>query len=249
MLSISCNFAFCCTLCSAGFYICWGCLVWVPSIYTSPGMYLVNHPVNLGTQVNNFIELLDCVFNGSFALQLALFILVSGLLCIYINYDCDRQRQEFRRTNGKCLIWGKAPSKVLTSSRTILSGNRTVYIQKMLAYVSEILNTLTLTDSSLLSYRERGDKDQPSPDFWMFMFWLGNWSVFRINFTNFEVLGRWGVSRHFHYVPEILAAFFWSVFLQQLFVLMITTMYCYRYGKYWKMYCNKVPYRVIPGIH
>lgn len=35
----------------AGFYICWGCLVWVPSIYTSPGMYLVNHPVNLGPQV------------------------------------------------------------------------------------------------------------------------------------------------------------------------------------------------------
>lgn len=37
---------------AAGFYICWGCLVWVPSIYTSPGMYLVNHPVNLGTQVS-----------------------------------------------------------------------------------------------------------------------------------------------------------------------------------------------------
>lgn len=38
---------------SAGFYICWGCLVWVPSIYTSPGMYLVNHPVNLGAQVSS----------------------------------------------------------------------------------------------------------------------------------------------------------------------------------------------------
>lgn len=45
--------------------------------------------------------------------QLALYILVAGILCIYINYDCDRQRQEFRRTNGKCLVWGKAPSKVL----------------------------------------------------------------------------------------------------------------------------------------
>jgi len=44
--------------------------------------------------------------------QLALFILVAGILCIYINYDCDRQRQEFRRTNGKSLVWGKAPSKV-----------------------------------------------------------------------------------------------------------------------------------------
>ncbi|KAI3858637.1 hypothetical protein MKW92_000426, partial [Papaver armeniacum] len=34
----------------AGFYICWGCLVWVPSNYTSPGTYLVNHPVDLGTR-------------------------------------------------------------------------------------------------------------------------------------------------------------------------------------------------------
>ncbi|KAF5807426.1 putative 7-dehydrocholesterol reductase [Helianthus annuus] len=40
----------------AGFYICWGCLVWVPSIYTSPGMYLVNHPVSLGPQVIFFIN-------------------------------------------------------------------------------------------------------------------------------------------------------------------------------------------------
>ncbi|XP_059280999.1 7-dehydrocholesterol reductase-like, partial [Lycium ferocissimum] len=35
----------------AGFYICWGCLVWVPCIYTSPGMYLVKQPVHLGLQV------------------------------------------------------------------------------------------------------------------------------------------------------------------------------------------------------
>ncbi|KAH9667882.1 7-dehydrocholesterol reductase [Citrus sinensis] len=83
----------------AGFYICWGCLVWVPSVYTSPGMYLVNHPVHLGT-------------------QLALFILAAGILCIYINYDCDRQRQEFRRTNGRCLVWGKAPSKIVASYTT-----------------------------------------------------------------------------------------------------------------------------------
>ncbi|KAI3832883.1 hypothetical protein MKW92_019882, partial [Papaver armeniacum] len=37
----------------AGFYIFWGCLVWVPSNYTSPGTYLVNHPVDLGTQVTS----------------------------------------------------------------------------------------------------------------------------------------------------------------------------------------------------
>ncbi|MBU6446302.1 MAG: 7-dehydrocholesterol reductase, partial [Verrucomicrobia bacterium] len=32
----------------AGFMICWGCLVWVPCIYTSPTMYLVHHPIHLG---------------------------------------------------------------------------------------------------------------------------------------------------------------------------------------------------------
>lgn len=33
----------------AGYYLCWGCLVWVPSVYTSPAMYLVQNPISLGT--------------------------------------------------------------------------------------------------------------------------------------------------------------------------------------------------------
>ncbi|KAG2650821.1 hypothetical protein PVAP13_1NG168600 [Panicum virgatum] len=174
----------------AGFYICWGCLVWVPSIYTSPGMYLVNHPVNLGP-------------------QLALSILLAGILCIYINYDCDRQRQEFRRTNGKCSVWGKAPSKIVASYQTTKGETKT---------------SLLLTS------------------------------------------GWWGLSRHFHYVPEILSAFFWTVpalfshFLPYFYVIFLTILLFDRakrdddrcsskYGKFWKMYCNKVPYRVIPGIY
>ncbi|CAN1298863.1 7-dehydrocholesterol reductase [Linum perenne] len=48
--------------------------------------------------------------------QLALLILAAGIVCIFVNYDCDRQRQEFRRTNGKCLVWGKSPSKVVFHS-------------------------------------------------------------------------------------------------------------------------------------
>ncbi|KAG6764967.1 hypothetical protein POTOM_028981 [Populus tomentosa] len=136
----------------AGFYICWGCLVWVPSVYTSPGMYLVNHPVNLG-------------------LQLALYILAAGVLSIYVNYDCDRQRQEFRRTDGKCLVWGKAPSKIVASYTTTSGETKT---------------SLLLTS------------------------------------------GWWGLSRHFHYVPEILAAFFWTVpalfnhFLPYFYVIFLT---------------------------
>ncbi|KAJ7952070.1 7-dehydrocholesterol reductase [Quillaja saponaria] len=173
----------------AGFYICWGCLVWVPSVYTSPGMYLVNHPVNLGT-------------------QLALYVLLAGILCIYINYDCDRQKQEFRGTNGKCLVWGKAPSKIV-ASYTTTSG--------------ESKNTILLTS------------------------------------------GWWGLSRHFHYVPEILAAFFWTLpalfnhFLPYFYVIFLAILLVDRakrdddrcrskYGKYWILYCQKVPYRIVPGI-
>ncbi|KAJ6349719.1 hypothetical protein OIU78_006016 [Salix suchowensis] len=137
----------------AGFYICWGCLVvWVPSVYTSPGMYLVNHPVNLG-------------------LQLALYILAAGVLSIYVNYDRDRQRQEFRRTNGRCLVWGKAPSKIVASYTTASGESKT---------------SLLLTS------------------------------------------GWWGLSRHFYYVPEILAALFWTVpalfnhFLPYFYVIFLT---------------------------
>ncbi|KAL2932747.1 7-dehydrocholesterol reductase [Bienertia sinuspersici] len=174
----------------AGFYICWGCLVWVPSIYTSPGMYLVNHPVHLGV-------------------QLSVYILVAGLLCIFINYDCDRQRQEFRRTNGKCLVWGKAPSKIVATYTTTSGETKT---------------SLLLTS------------------------------------------GWWGLSRHFHYVPEILSAFFWTLpalfnhFLPYFYVIFLTILLVDRairdddrcrskYGKYWKLYCGKVPYRIVPGIY
>jgi 7-dehydrocholesterol reductase len=39
----------------AGYYICWGCLVWVPSIYTSPTLYLVNHPNHLGSLLTTLL--------------------------------------------------------------------------------------------------------------------------------------------------------------------------------------------------
>ena len=55
----------------AGYYICWGCLVWVPCTYTLATYYLVEHPVALSSGV-------------------ALSMLLAGVLCIWINYDCDR---------------------------------------------------------------------------------------------------------------------------------------------------------------
>ena len=173
----------------AGWYICWGCLVWVPTIYTGTGIHLVNHPIELG-------------------LPLSLFFFISGVVCIWINYDADHQRATFRSTHGRQKIWGKEPEKIVASYTTIDG------VEK---------------ESLLLCS------------------------------------GWWSISRHFHYLPEIGAAFFWCIpalnLQQPLF-------YCFpfltallldrgfrddarcadKYGKHWDAYCEKVPYKFIPKI-
>jgi 7-dehydrocholesterol reductase len=74
----------------AGFYICWGCLVWVPAVYTSPTLYLVQNPFDLTT------------FS-------AVLLFLVGASAIIINYLADRQRQKVRASQGSCRIWGKVP--------------------------------------------------------------------------------------------------------------------------------------------
>jgi 7-dehydrocholesterol reductase len=174
----------------AGYYICWGCLVWVPSVYTSHSFYLATHAPNIGI-----------------ATSLVIFSL--GALMIWVNYDSDNQRFIFRKTNGQCTIWGKEPTKIV-AEYTTSNG--------------EVRKSLLLTS------------------------------------------GWWSISRHFHYVPEILASFFWSLpaldsaFLAPYFYVIYLTILlvdrAYRdddrckkkYGPYWKLYCDKVPYKVVPGL-
>ena len=76
----------------AGYYICWGCIVWVPFFYAMTSYYLVS---NSGT--NSLISIL-------------LFII--GILSIGINYWADYQRKKFRETGGTCKIFGK-PAKFM----------------------------------------------------------------------------------------------------------------------------------------
>lgn len=174
----------------AGYYICWGCLVWVPGIYTSPSMYLVGHPNHLHT-------------------GLAVFIFAAGVMSIMINYLADRQRQIVRATDGNCTIWGSKP-RIIVANYTTESG-----IHKQ---------------------------------------------------NNLLFSGWWGIARHFHYVPEIAAAFFWSVpalfvnFSPYFYVCFLTLLLLDRanrddlrcaikYGNYWQNYCAKVPYKIIPFIY
>lgn len=173
----------------AGYYICWGCLVWVPGIYTSPTLYLVNHPNQLG------------LFWSSF-------IFIMGTACILINYSADRQRQIVRARQGQCKIWGKAP--VITKA----------------AYTTST-----------------GERKQ----------------------NILLASGWWGLSRHFHYIPEILAAFCWTVpalfthFLPYFYVVFLTILLADRafrddkrcaskYGEDWHRYCQLVPYKIIPYV-
>jgi 7-dehydrocholesterol reductase len=78
--------------------------------------------------------------------------------------------------------------------------------------------------------------------------------------------GWWGIARHFHYIPELLATLFWclpagfdNIFMPYFYFLYLTPLLIHRllrdeercskkYGKYWDQYCQKVPYRFIPYI-
>ncbi|XP_059156341.1 uncharacterized protein LOC131941239 [Physella acuta] len=173
----------------AGFYICWGCLVFLPGFYAAVTSYLVSHPVNLGPGV-------------------AAGILFSGAASIYINYAADAQKQKARGANGNCTIWGRR---------------------------AEIVHA---------RYRlENGDVKE----------------------NILLASGWWGLSRHFHYIPEILLAFFWSVpalfdhLLPYTYVIYLTVLLIQRsyrdeikcglkYGDFWHQYCRKVPHKIVPFI-
>lgn len=173
----------------AGFYICWGCLVWVPCIYTSPSMYLVLHPVHLQT-------------------GLAILLFCLGALGIGVNYLADKQRLLTRATSGRCTIWGKEPITLQAHYKT-----------------------------------EEGVPKQ----------------------TLLLASGWWGIARHFHYVPELAAAFFWSVpalfthfspyfYVCFLAILLVDRAFrddrrcAKKYGQDWEQYCKLVPYKIVPFV-
>lgn len=174
----------------AGYYICWGCLVWVPSVYTSHSFYLAGNAPDISVLT-------------------AAAIFIFGFLMIWTNYDSDNQRYIFRQTKGECLIWGKKPRKIVAEYTTD-SG--------------ETKKSLLLLD------------------------------------------GWWKVSRHFHYMPEILSSLCWGLpalntgFVGPYFYTCFLTILLFdrafrdddrcrkKYGPYWEKYCSEVPYMIIPFV-
>lgn len=75
----------------------------------------------------------------------------------------------------------------------------------------------------------------------------------------------WGLARHLNYVFELMLALSWSLptlghgvlpFVYFWFLLVLLVHRVFRdeekcrnkYGAGWELYCNQVPYRMIPGI-
>jgi len=83
----------------AGYYICWGCLVFVPGFYASPTLYLVRNAEELGSTTS-------------------LIILAIGVGAIGANYASDWQKDAVRSTNGDAVIWGQK-AKVIRAMFTV----------------------------------------------------------------------------------------------------------------------------------
>jgi len=77
------------------------------------------------------------------------------------------------------------------------------------------------------------------------------------------VSGYWAWARHFHYLPEILAALCWTLpaglthLLPYSYIIYLSCLLIDRsfrdevrcsnkYGKYWEEYCRRVPHKIIP---
>jgi 7-dehydrocholesterol reductase len=83
----------------AGYYIAWGCLAFVPSMYVSHSWWLVNATDRALAAGGPPPELSPAA---------AAALLAFGLLSVWLNYDADRQRQAVR-ANPAGLVWGARP--------------------------------------------------------------------------------------------------------------------------------------------
>jgi len=82
-----------------GWYLAWGDLTWLPTMYTLQGHYLVINPVQLPPLI-------------------AVGLLAMGCTGYIIFRMVNHQKDIFRKTNGECTIWGKKPTFVKTRFTT-----------------------------------------------------------------------------------------------------------------------------------
>ena len=102
----------------AGYYIAWGCLAFVPSMYISHSWYLVTAMDRASTASSALPDV---------SLPLAAALFAVGVFAIYANYDADRQRVEVRAKYPAVTVWGAKPV-VVKAPYTTESGEKKINI-------------------------------------------------------------------------------------------------------------------------
>ena len=101
------------TLDRAGYYLCWGCLVFVPSMYTFTTYYLINNKPDISAKT-------------------ALIIFALGIYFTYKNYEVDYQKELFKKHKENTILNGEKveylPVKYMkdgkeVDSKLLLSGH------------------------------------------------------------------------------------------------------------------------------
>jgi len=86
-----------------GFYLAWGDMVWLPFCYTLQAQYLaVRDDISISMPV--YIALMSLFTVGYFIFR-----------------SVNAQKDTFRNSNGKCMIWGK-PAQYITASYVTIDG-------------------------------------------------------------------------------------------------------------------------------
>ena len=89
----------------AGYYLCAGSPTYIPALCLFPTFFMVAHP----PLVSDFTAWLDFTV---------------GIVFIVLEFLVDHQKTEFRRTDGKCLVWGKPPKYIEAEYETSVGKKR-----------------------------------------------------------------------------------------------------------------------------
>lgn len=114
----------------AGYYICWGCIVFVPGFYTFTSYFFVARP--------------PLISNSGAAICFMI-----GILALIFNYRVDWEKEYFRKNKGKCYLWNRPVTFIKAAYTTSNKEKRTSLlltsgcwgVSRHLNYVFELLFT------------------------------------------------------------------------------------------------------------
>ena len=180
-----------------GFYLAWGSMVWLPTIYTLQAQWLARYP-------------------GDVSNTMAAVLLFIGLSGYTLFRTVNHQKDLARRTRGECQIWGKK-AEVIKAKYQTADGKEHETILLCSGWWGFIRHANYMGDLAL-SYA----------------------ACAAAGFSDMNGKFEW------HILPWTYAIFMTILLIQR--CMRDETRCRGKYGKTWDEYCNKVRYRLIPGI-